>query len=854
MYEEFNKFSAIILNSKFVAIDTETDGFNKSILEGISICNEEYVRADFPIVGQYKFPIDKVLQLIAKIIDRRIPIVMHNVPYDINVLRFKGVEIHFEYPIFDTLTMSWLIHEEGSHALKDLVAGIFGYASKTYKQTKAHMQEAAIIYARSKLAEDDREEFLLRYIPYNNTNKTDWTTAVKSKINSVDTTEENPKHPDILMSEYAINDAKYTMELFQYYMPKIKALGLEKALINIEMPTKLISSEMSWHGIKLDILGCNKIDESIKSSIVLTLKKIHRYAGCDVNPGSPKQLNEVLFNNLGIDPRATSKGKNGLYSLNEYNMNVLAANSAHPILDEILKYRKLIKMSSTYSDKLPKLVDDDGYICAGFNSNGTVSGRFSCISSSTKIDVYVSNEAMLLTPPAINRLCGKHAVIVMTHNGNPLKVKRAFTKGHDLMYDVQADGKTIRCTGKHRFYTEKGWKRLNNLSVGDNVYIVSDNLAANIRCVDIGTDSRVTNGKGRGDNYIAGYNIFSSKPITSIEPRGEEVVWDLSVGGDKSYIAQGFVNHNSSGPNMQNIPRDDTLGKVAPGESFRKCFVANVSKGMTMIVTDLSQIELRLMAHFSKDKNMLDAYRLWNCRSCKSKGDSNKLLINCPKCGIERNERTIKDPDFKGFWHGLDIHQKTADKCACTRSKAKGVNFGLIYGMGVSTLCKSIDVKPSKADQIIDNFFDYYRGVKLYQSWIKRQIRDNGYITMFTGRRRRFDNYHSLKSYQREGAVREATNSSIQGPAADIMKIIIRNVRRDLDNPKFCLNKHNLESLSGHRGGIINQVHDEIAIECRKSDAEEISKLVQHRMTTPIELSVPFDCSLNIGDNWQEGK
>lgn len=259
---------------------------------------------------------------------------------------------------------------------------------------------------------------------------------------------------------------------------------------------------------------------------------------------------------------------------------------------------------------------------------------------------------------------------------------------------------------------------------------------------------------------------------------------------------------SSTEPNLQNIPI-----KLEMGKRVRKVFVA--PEGYSLVDADYSQIELRVLAAISSDKNMIEAFK------------NNK-----------------------------DIHRITAaevfkvDEGSVTslmRSRAKTINFGIVYGMGDFSLAKDLKVTKKQAKEYIEKYFEEYNGVHEYMTNIIKKGLEQNYVTTLLGRRRYLPELHSKNFNIRSFGERVAMNTPIQGTAADIIKIAMVKVYNEL-------NKRNLSSR------LILQVHDELIIETKNEELDEVKNLLKDCMENAIELSVPLEVDINSGASWYETK
>lgn len=260
---------------------------------------------------------------------------------------------------------------------------------------------------------------------------------------------------------------------------------------------------------------------------------------------------------------------------------------------------------------------------------------------------------------------------------------------------------------------------------------------------------------------------------------------------------------SSTDPNLQNIPI-----KYEMGREIRKVFVPN-DKESTLLSADYSQIELRVLAHIAQDENLIDAFK-----------------------------------------HHSDIHTKTASEVfkvpveevtSLMRSNAKAVNFGIVYGIGAFSLAKDIKVLRKEAKQYIDAYFERYPKVKEFINDIISKAEKDGFVTTIMNRRRCISEVQSKNKIIRALGERLAMNTPIQGSAADIIKLAMMNVYKELK-------KRNLKTT------LILQVHDELILNVYEDEFEEVKEIVKDKMENVIELLVPLDVDINHGVNWYEAK
>lgn len=257
---------------------------------------------------------------------------------------------------------------------------------------------------------------------------------------------------------------------------------------------------------------------------------------------------------------------------------------------------------------------------------------------------------------------------------------------------------------------------------------------------------------------------------------------------------------SSTEPNLQNIPVRMPLGR-----EIRKVFIPK--EGCVFIDADYSQIELRILAHMSDDKNLIDAYN----HSKDIHAATASLVFNVPLEEVTKEQR----------------------------SNAKAVNFGIVYGISSFGLSNDLSISRKEAEQYIKDYFISYPGIKNYLDNSVKEAKEKGYsVTMF-GRRRPIPELTSGNFMQRQFGERVAMNSPIQGSAADIMKIAMINVAKELKEKDL-------------KSKIVLQVHDELLIEAYENEVEQVKDILKRNMEQAAHLNVPLDVDVQVGNNWDE--
>lgn len=256
---------------------------------------------------------------------------------------------------------------------------------------------------------------------------------------------------------------------------------------------------------------------------------------------------------------------------------------------------------------------------------------------------------------------------------------------------------------------------------------------------------------------------------------------------------------SSNNPNLQNIPI-----RTEKGREIRKAFIARSSE-YKLMAADYSQIELRIMAALSGDKNMIEAFK-----------------------------------------SGQDIHTATASKVFHVdpkdvtreqRSASKAVNFGIIYGQSAFGLAQNLNISRSEAKGIIDSYFEQYPTIKTYMDEAIASAREKGYVETIMKRRRYLKDINSANAVVRGFAERNAINAPMQGSAADIIKIAMIDIYHELNKGDF-------------KSRMLLQVHDELVFDVHHDEIDKMRELVKSKMESAVKLAVPLEVEIETGDNW----
>ncbi|OGX08116.1 MAG: DNA polymerase I [Omnitrophica WOR_2 bacterium GWA2_47_8] len=258
---------------------------------------------------------------------------------------------------------------------------------------------------------------------------------------------------------------------------------------------------------------------------------------------------------------------------------------------------------------------------------------------------------------------------------------------------------------------------------------------------------------------------------------------------------------SSNNPNLQNIPIRTDLGR-----QVRRAFIAT-GKDHVLIAADYSQIELRILAHFSKDKTLMEAFE--------------------------------NDHDIHRYTASLIYEVDEKDVTYKMRDSAKRINFGINYGMSAFGLSKDLNISVQEAQDFIDKYFLRYPGVKKFMDETIKSCEKEGYVTTLLQRRRYIPEIHSDNINIRQFAQRQAINTPIQGSAADLIKLAMINIQRELEKGKFTLK-------------MILTIHDELVFDVPKAEEKRAIDFIREQMESPLKLSVPIKVTVKVGVNWLE--
>lgn len=661
--EMYNKCKQLTL----FAVDTETISLEDKTMIGMSIAtNDEswYIPVSILPVITFKKYIKDLLE------DNNIKKVFHNAKFDMKVFKKIGIGINKYY---DTMIMAYLVDN----------------GKRTY---------------------DSVQKFGLKFLA--------------KEVLGVDMIKYKEVSPDDLdrFASYAMDDTIYTLQLFNYYLPKLTPMMIDD-LIDIEMPFVEVLAHMEERGIRINVPRMKSLNTKIEKLENTLLAELITET---VKNGFIPKVKKVAFN---LDSHTQLKqylGYIGVY-IQSTQISELKKHSDNKFVEDVLEYKQNKK--SFIGDRL-KISLEQKVKKSGFEYT---------TKSSMKDKVFNPNSHVQVKDFL------SHIGIEVESTGAPILEK--YVKKNVWI------GKLLK------------YKKLAKLR-GSFIVNLLPKIIEN-------------NGRLKGSFHQTGTQTGRL---------------------------------SSSKPNHQNFPSHDDF-------EYKALFIA--TEGYKMIVADYSQQELRLLAHYSQDKNMLKFFK--DGHDLHSATAHSMFHLDC-----EIGEVKNKYPDY--------------------RFKAKSINFGLPYGMSKFALARVLEISPNKAEELMDMYFAQFPSLKGYMAMKRAQAKRIGYSTTLFGRRRYFPKLQHLG--QKEGRTiqqdlasvdRESFNNIIQGSGADMLK-------------KALVDLYKVIKERNDGTYIITTVHDEIVIECPENLAEEYKIILQNCMENAVIVSVEMIAEAKICNNWLEGK
>lgn len=574
---------------KEICFDTETTGTDANNVELVGMSFSVKAAEGYYVpVSADQAEANRQVELFSGLFsDPNITWVGQNLKYDLLVMKWYGQS--FPGKIFDTMVAHYVIEPEGRRNMDLLSEKYLGYTPVSITEL---------------IGKKGKNQGNMRDVP-----------AEKA-------------------ADYAAEDADITLQLKEVFKPLIKEKAVEKVFYEADLPLVKVLADMEFEGIRVDEDFLKNYSSVLESDAAIFEKQVYEAAGVHFNLASPKQLGEVLFEKLKLDPKA-KKTKTGQYATGEDVLSKLAVQ--HKIADDILSFRELTKLRNTYVDAIPQLINPKtGRVHTSYNQTLVVTGRLS-----------------------------------------------------------------------------------------------------------------------------------------------------------------------SNNPNLQNIPV-----RTERGKEIRKAFIPR-DEDHVLFSADYSQIELRVVAAISGDKNMCEAF----------------------KSGADIHTATAA----KVF--GVNESEVTKEQ----RYKAKSVNFGIIYGQGAFGLGQNLGISRTEAKTIIDNYKTEFSGISKYMEDTIARAQQNGYVETLLGRKAWIRDINSANFTVKGFAERVAINAPIQGTAADMIKLAMIGIHKEMQQRKL-------------RSKMILQVHDELVFDVHKDELDELKILVLNKMQTalPLPEDVPVVAEIGTGNSWLE--
>lgn len=587
--DELKDLIHLLNQQKEICFDTETTGTDANNVEivGMSFSFEKNKAYYIPFSSDQKAAKEKILQLQPLFDNESICWIGQNIKYDLLILKWYGIEPRGS--LFDTMLAHYVIEPEGRRSMDLLSAQYLGYEP---------------VSIETLIGKKGKNQGNMRDVPLDK------------------------------IKEYAAEDADITLQLKHCFAPLLKQKEVEKVFYEVENPLVRVLTDMEYEGVKIDEAFLNDYSKELDKEAKQCEERVYEQAGVRFNLASPKQLGEVLFDKLQLDPKA-KKTKTGQYATGEDVLLKLAGE--HKIVDDILSFRELTKLKSTYVDALPEMINPrTGRVHTSYAQAVAVTGRLS-----------------------------------------------------------------------------------------------------------------------------------------------------------------------SNNPNLQNIPI-----RTARGREIRKAFVPR-EEGRILLSADYSQIELRIVAAISGDPNMCEAFK----------------------------ERKDIHTATAAKVYGVTESEVTKEM----RYKAKSVNFGIIYGQGAFGLAENLGVSRKEAQEIINNYKKEFPYIQKYMDDQINFAKENDYVQTLMGRKRWLRDIHSANFTVRGFAERNAINSPIQGTAADMIKMAMISIHREMKKGDW-------------KSKMILQVHDELVFDAVIEEADELQKLIIDCMVSalPLPNDVPVEAEVGRGNNWLE--
>lgn len=722
-----------------------------------------------------------VKRVISEVLER-VPIAAQNIAAELEASQcFFGVEIAEVY--FDTLPAYKLLNVDSKAALQDL-AYYIGHNS--HKSEMADAMEAVRAVAESRVPPDVGGASYKAYI------QDIVDPEVGLRYNALDT---------YVTGELVVEAEK------QLTAPNVSFL--RKTYDTFTIPALKLVHRIHNTGMCIDRRALTHTRRILNENLVAVEAELERKGMPD--PGSVQQVRSYLeenglfdklfehlqydHNNRKVDAKTYERklskyqsAKTKTMSTGRHTLKLMADWDEAGVVKGLLEYREKSKLLVAYGDTLSSYIRDDGRVHAYYRLDGAATGRL-CVDGDTLIHTDTGRHAIKDFPA----LARAGTILVRSHLDRWCRVQAVIVKGVEAMYRVRtSDGGDLTCTGGHRVLTPAGWRHVRDL-----------------HCKDVVSTPAVTTEMMHRPGGHA--------TIMSIVPVGDRLVWDITVEGDHSYTAGGFINHNSShSPSAHQVP------KHGPNASLIKS-VYCAPLGWVLVAFDYKTLEVFIAAIISQDEAMMEA-----CRGADFHLETAKKMApyawGCTAAEVE-----------------LEVLSGNKSK----RSAAKGITFSILYGAGAFALADTLKCSLEVAEELIKA---YYAAYPAFARWVKSQhafAKAHGFVHVpWVDGPSRIRPLTAAGFLSRDdigrmnGALRRAVNTPVQGMAAQYG--VLASI--DLDN-QFRREKMPAE--------VNAMVHDSIMVACHPSVVDEVVPRMFHAMTslaTGVDIRLQVDAE--IGETW----
>lgn len=852
---------ASLQTKRVLAFDTETTGLSRTsdraIILSLSSGADRYV----------VFP--EALPYFRDLLENpELKLIAHNANFDQWMLLNSGIDLNRHclrnhYRVYDTMVMHALLDSDASHGLKELTKRYLGIEMVPFQKVFG-----------SELRKRSLEDVLLD-------------PANEAKV-----------------VNYAGLDAYATFNLFKVLRRQLLAAATDSAdyptlweyFVRTEVPFTKVLWTMEREGIRLDCAELERQGPELEAEILSIQKWFGRQLQqMYINLNSTDQMAALFFGYLEHAPITFTEG--GAPQLNKASLKTWAAKGC-TYSSNLLRYRDLDKKFSTYTVNLLRQVHGDGRIHCTFNQTGArclvkgelvLTGRGYLPSEDVRVGDHVIAHTGLTrrvietsthAPQPIYRVCLTNGLSLKTTGNHEYRTGDGWARADSLRVGqavtVHSDTEVWRGVPQWDSFEVSSWGRVRNRVTGKVLALQPKGQRGHLKVTlhrngaqsrkdgrkdlavhrlvlqafvgDSDQEVRHLNGiawdntlrnlqYGTSHEYIEGTRAsFYEANVASVEVLPAETTYGLTVEIDHSHVTAGIVTHNtgrlsSSDPNLQNQP-----------SYIRSAYVA--SPGYKLMARDYEQLEMRILAHMSKDPTLCNAILtgldVHSSTAATMFGTSYEAIQEArakdDRIGEAKKNKQATD----------EVLTDREKELIGYRKIAKTINFGLMYGQGANKLAATVGVSLDKARELIDKYFKTFPSVPRYFNQAIQRARELGYCETILKRRRGVPGLNSSLRSEQSEAERKVKNTPIQGTASEIVKMAMIKIYEDP-----------LITASGTR--MLIQVHDEIVFEIPEgvvNDKELNDRIGQH-MSHPFDsfdLHVPLDTAGKVGSTWYECK